>query len=186
MPLEQFGVTPLYCHCGLQGDLGPDESEGARAQAALSQRKSLRPSLSRSPTVHRAASVVEKPGAAMVRPHSFYLLSCYVNSFTIILVSVCGRHITLSVCYFVVSPIAPSSFGLWYHYLSFFIIIAVIVVVFGFYSSINLSLYDFPLSDPLSLSLLGVVVLLRQDKSASLSCASHANHPLCFVLVLPV
>ena len=92
MPLEQFGVTPLYCHCGLQGDLGPDESEGARAQAALSQRKSLRPSLSRSPTVHRAASVVEKPGAAMVRPHAFYLLSCYVNSCTIILVIICGRH----------------------------------------------------------------------------------------------
>ena len=134
VPLEQFGVTPLYCHCGLQGDLGPDESEGARAQAALSQRKSLRPSLSRSPTVHRAASVVEKPGAAMVRPHPFYLLSCYVNSCTIILVIICARHnpfclLCCCVCCVVVLTIASSSFRLWYRYLSFFIIILLLLLL---------------------------------------------------------
>lgn len=50
----------------MQGDVAGDESEAARAQAALSQRKSLRPSLTRSPTVNKTTPATEKPGAAMV------------------------------------------------------------------------------------------------------------------------
>lgn len=47
------------------GDVAGDESEAARAQAALSQRKSLRPSLTRSPTLNKGTPATEKPGAAM-------------------------------------------------------------------------------------------------------------------------
>ena len=54
-----------YAHA-LQGDVGGDDSEAARAQSALSQRKSLRPSLSRSPTMNKSSAGTEKPGAAMV------------------------------------------------------------------------------------------------------------------------
>ncbi|DBA73285.1 hypothetical protein WJX77_003623 [Trebouxia sp. C0004] len=47
------------------GDTAGDDSEVARAQSALSQRKSLRPSLSRSPTLSKSSAATEKPGAAM-------------------------------------------------------------------------------------------------------------------------
>ncbi|KAL0043362.1 hypothetical protein WJX79_002614 [Trebouxia sp. C0005] len=47
------------------GDMAGDDSEAARAQSALSQRKSLRPSLSRSPTLSKSSTATEKPGAAM-------------------------------------------------------------------------------------------------------------------------
>ena len=54
-----------YAHA-LQADMAGDDSEAARAQSALSQRKSLRPSLSRSPTMNKSSAATEKPGAAMV------------------------------------------------------------------------------------------------------------------------
>ena len=47
---------------GTQGDM---DSNGETSKA-LSQRKSLRPSLTRSPTVNKGAAAPEKPGAAMV------------------------------------------------------------------------------------------------------------------------
>jgi len=50
-----------YAHA-LQGDVAGDDSEAARAQSALSQRKSL----SRSPTMNKSSAGTEKPGAAMV------------------------------------------------------------------------------------------------------------------------
>jgi hypothetical protein len=58
-----------YAHA-LQGDAAGDDSEAARAQSALSQRKSLRPSLSRSPTLNKSSAATEKPGAAMVSTSS--------------------------------------------------------------------------------------------------------------------
>lgn len=53
----------------MQDDAVPsgDAEEDKRAQAALQRHsKSLRPSLTRSPTVKRSNSSTEKPGAAMV------------------------------------------------------------------------------------------------------------------------
>lgn len=46
----------------MQGDAA-DSKETAKLP---SQRKSLRPSLTRSPTVNKGAAAAEKPGAAMV------------------------------------------------------------------------------------------------------------------------
>lgn len=51
----------------VQDDVPSDDAEGKQAQTAvLRQSKSLRPSLTRSPTVRRSNSSLEKPGAAMV------------------------------------------------------------------------------------------------------------------------
>ena len=52
----------------MQGDVGSEDAEAKRAQAALQRHsKSLRPSLTRSPSaVKRSNSSTEKPGAAMV------------------------------------------------------------------------------------------------------------------------
>ena len=51
----------------VQDDVANEDAEGKRAQAALQRHsKSLRPSLTRSPTVKRSNSSTEKPGAAMV------------------------------------------------------------------------------------------------------------------------
>lgn len=51
----------------MQDDVPSDDAEGKQAQTAvLRQSKSLRPSLTRSPTVRRSNSSLEKPGAAMV------------------------------------------------------------------------------------------------------------------------
>ena len=43
-----------------------DADGGSEASKPLSQRKSLRPSLTRSPTVNKGPAAPEKPGAAMV------------------------------------------------------------------------------------------------------------------------
>ena len=66
-PYTAFSANSYTCSCtALQGDMAGDDSEAARAQSALSQRKSLRPSLSRSPTLNKSSAATEKPGAAMV------------------------------------------------------------------------------------------------------------------------
>ena len=59
-------TCPTLSVFALQAD-AESGAELARAQAALSQRKGLRPSLSRSPTINRSVSSTEKPGAAMVK-----------------------------------------------------------------------------------------------------------------------
>lgn len=51
----------------MQDDVSSDGAEAKQAPAGmLRQSKSLRPSLTRSPTVRRSNSSLEKPGAAMV------------------------------------------------------------------------------------------------------------------------
>ena len=63
-----MGEAPR-CWLDMQADgASADSDEKTRSQALQSQRKSLRPSLSRSHTMNRSSSsATEKPGAAMVR-----------------------------------------------------------------------------------------------------------------------